>query len=112
MVDSCLGLSGEGMGAGMGLTSSTLFDTAEMSLGVEEEYLIIDPVTRMVVPAAAEVVESAGFLSACSLAWSFFQLLDRSVVVSPGMTGTMIALLVLKRGISGNMRSGSQTASK
>lgn len=43
----------------MDLTNYRLFDTAEMSLGVEEEYLVIDPVTRMVVPAAMEVVESA-----------------------------------------------------
>jgi carboxylate-amine ligase len=35
------------------------FDTAEMSLGVEEEYLVIDPATRMVVPQASMVVEAA-----------------------------------------------------
>lgn len=44
----------------MDLTSCALFGAAGVSLGVEEEYLVIDPVTRMVVPAAAEVVESAG----------------------------------------------------
>jgi carboxylate-amine ligase len=35
------------------------FDAAEKSLGVEEEYLVIDPVTRMVVPQAPAVVEAA-----------------------------------------------------
>jgi glutamate-cysteine ligase len=35
------------------------FDTAEMSLGVEEKYLVIDPATRMVVPQAPMVVEGA-----------------------------------------------------
>jgi carboxylate-amine ligase len=35
------------------------FDAAEKSLGVEEEYLVIDPATRMVVPQASAVVEAA-----------------------------------------------------
>ena len=52
----------------------------------------------LLVVVLSAVVESAGFLSACSLAWSFFQLLDRSVVVFPGMTGTMSALLVVDGG--------------
>ncbi len=40
-------------------TRYTFVDAAEMSLGVEEEYLVIDPATRMVVPEAPAVVESA-----------------------------------------------------
>jgi hypothetical protein len=59
----------------------------------------------LVLSVVVVVVESVGFLSACSLAWSFFQLLDRSVVVIPGMTGTMGALLGLERGILRNMGS-------
>ncbi len=43
----------------MGSARYTFFDAADMSLGVEEEYLVIDPVTRMVVPGATAVVESA-----------------------------------------------------
>ena len=42
----------------------------------------------LVVVVVDVLEESAGFFSACSFAWSFFQLLDRSVVVIPGMTGT------------------------
>jgi hypothetical protein len=37
--------------------------------------------------------ESVGFFSACSFAWSFFQLLDRSVV-GAGMTYGCIAVAV------------------
>jgi len=39
------------------------------------------------------VEESVGFFSACSFAWSFFQLLDRSVV---GAGMLMVALLLLR----------------
>jgi glutamate---cysteine ligase / carboxylate-amine ligase len=44
---------------GVDSTRYMSFDIAELSLGVEEEYLIIDPATRMVVPQASAVVESA-----------------------------------------------------
>ena len=74
---------------------------------VEEEVLSIGRLRLMpllVVVVAFE--ESVGFFSACSFAWSFFQLLYRSVVVFPGMTGTMGALLGWIVGISRSMESG------
>ena len=61
---------------------------------VEEEVLSIGRLRLMpllVVVVAFE--ESVGFFSACSFAWSFFQLLDRSVV---GAGMLMVALLLLR----------------
>jgi uncharacterized membrane protein len=59
-----------------------------------EEVLSIGRLRLMPLLVVVVVVEeSVGFFSACSFAWSFFQLLDRSVV---GAGMLMVALLLLR----------------
>jgi hypothetical protein len=41
----------------------------KLTLGVEEEYLVVDPVTRAVVPDGPEVAQQALWISARMSAW-------------------------------------------